>query len=108
MSFLTLNLCPLFAHSGRCLFSVICPIILRSGSIKLNLNQPLSEDLTLPVFGSEDERRKIIVGNAQKERNCCDLWIITKKARFWRDCAIKGKNINCRKVRVSVTTSPHH
>ncbi len=54
MSFLTLNLCPLFAHSGRCLFSVICPIILRSGSIKLNLNQPLSEDLTLTEIGSED------------------------------------------------------
>ena len=79
MSFLTLNLCPLFAHSGRCLFSVICPIILRSGSIKLNLNQPLSEDLTLPVFGSLERRRRIDAYQARKHINYCEIWIIASQ-----------------------------
>lgn len=82
MSFLTLNLCPLFAHSGRYLFSVICPIILRSGSIKLNLNQPLSEDLTLPENGSADGRRRVIAEKAQITADCCDAGIIDDNGEF--------------------------
>lgn len=39
--------CPPLAQSGRCLFSVIYPIIPRLASIKPNLNQTLREDPTV-------------------------------------------------------------
>lgn len=48
----------------------------RLGSIKLNLNQTLSEDPTLGVFGSEEERKRIHAVIAQINTDYCGICII--------------------------------